>query len=256
VALCKLCKKDRRLVLYSPYYGLHSDKVSKTKHKVKICNACAITLKNYATKRFTDVLQADVWDKKVTANAIEAVLRPLRRINYMVRFGGEITANPESLAEHSYFVLLFATQIAKCMVKGTVDFERLVSIAMFHDTNEIILGDIPTPLKTGRVRKENGTLEKEVQSMFDKMGLWTGGLDTYDYSVLSDTESRIVKCADYLSAIVYCVEEIYIGSNNLSDPLTLTVANFSRFVHHEWEKELLGIAISHIANTVGSNHDA
>lgn len=253
MSICKLCGKDRKLVAHSPYYGIHSEKL-KTKQKVKICNACAITLKNYGTKRFTDVLQKELWDLKID-NGIDAALRPLRRINYMVRFSGEVTANPESLAEHSYFVVLFATQIAKCVVREQVDFERLVSIAMFHDTNEIILGDIPTPLKNGAVRKENGQLEKTVQSMFDEWGLWTGDLVNYDYKNLNDIESRIVKCADYLSAIVYCVEEIYIGSDNLSKPLTASLENFSSFVKHEWEKQLLAFAVRHVSSTVGLKHD-
>jgi 5'-deoxynucleotidase len=246
--ICKLCGRERKkLVLHNPFYGVMANKGTR---KIKICHACSLILQDHSTKRFTNVLQSEIWDHAPT-DPMDALMRPMRRINYMVRYAGEVTANPESLSEHSYSVLLFAVQIAK-LSNLTVDFERLVSIAMFHDVAEIMLGDIPTPLKTGELKKENLELEKQaINTLNNKWKIWTGGVNTYNHDDLTDIESRIVKLADLLSAVIYSAEEVYIGSHNLEDALKRTVQKMAKYVHHDWEKKVFKNALDHIDKTLG-----
>jgi 5'-deoxynucleotidase YfbR-like HD superfamily hydrolase len=118
---------------------------------------------------------------------------------------------------------------------------------MYHDLPEIVQGDIPTPLKIGDVRKENAQLEKEAISIFkDKWKLWLGSVEEYDYSKLDDVESRIVKCADLLSCLVYCTEEIYLGSRNLEQALMRTLKKLVSFAHHDWERKLVKEAFHYV----------
>lgn len=248
MAKCKLCNNDRKLILHNPFYGVLAE---ESKHRVRLCKPCSMILDELSTKKYTGVYQSELWDGKVK-NAIDAMLRPMRRVNYMVRFAGEVTANPESLAEHSYFVVLFATQIAKTVVKEPVDFEKLVSQAMFHDSPEIMVGDVPTPMKSGNIKEENDELEAKAMDIFkNKWGMWTGDIEQYDYTNLDNIESRIVKCADYMSAIVYCAEEVYIGSKNLENALMRSLGSFIKFSKHDWEKEIVKQTVEYVKSTLG-----
>jgi 5'-deoxynucleotidase len=159
-------------------------------------------------------------------------------MNYMVRFGSEVNANPESLAEHSYMVLMLAIQIAK-QYQLDIGFERLVSIAMLHDVSEIMTSDIPTPLKNTAVKKESDELENDaVDIIKDKWQLWIGDLESYNYKDLDNLESRIVKAADYISAIVYAVEEAYIGNKSMAVVRDRSMVNFRKWVRLDWEREI------------------
>jgi 5'-deoxynucleotidase len=156
-------------------------------------------------------------------------------MNYMVRYGAEVTTNPESLAEHSFWVQIIAFQIA-ATYQLNVDYARLAWIAMFHDVAEIMTGDIPTPLKTSALKKEVDRLES---TAIDKMQDWGLCVDTsYDKSDTADVESRIVKCADYISTIIYSAEEALIGSHSMQSVCNRSMRKFRKYVELDWEKEL------------------
>ena len=56
----------------------------------------------------------------------------------------------ENIAEHSLDVAMIAhalATISNIYFDGKVDAERVAVIAMYHDTTEIITGDMPTPIK-------------------------------------------------------------------------------------------------------------
>lgn len=246
MAICKLCNKEKKLINHNPYYGILA---SQGKKRIKICKSCSLTLEEQSVKPLTKVLQSEVWSSPVTGT-LDTLFRPLRRVSYMLRFAGEVTANPESLSEHHYYVLLMATQIAK-IIDVPVNFERLVSIAMFHDIPEIVQGDIPTPLKTGELKKENAMIEKKALSLLnDKWKIWTGSVSEYDHDNVNDIESRIVKLADLLSSIVYCTEEIFLGSKNLEKALSRSVKKLSEFCFHDWEKEIFKAVVSYVQTTL------
>ena len=214
-------------------------------HKVKVCRTCHTLLTQNSTKPFTEVLQTEIWQTPID-NAISAAFSPLRRISYMTRFSGEITGNPESLAEHSFSVLVTSVQINQHYQLG-VDKGELVTTAAFHDIGEISSGDIPSPLKTKKLKKESDLLEdKAIDKMVNEWNVDLGGLKNYDYSDVNNTVSRIVKCADYISVVVYCVEEIYIGSKNLQTALNRALDKFSQFVYNDWEKDLYNRTLEHV----------
>jgi hypothetical protein len=54
------------------------------------------------------------------------------------------TVRPQSLAEHTFDVVMIARAVAK--IAGYDDYE-IIKAALLHDLDEIITGDIPTPTK-------------------------------------------------------------------------------------------------------------
>ena len=74
----------------------------------------------------------------------------LSRMKYINRWGLMNNTRSENISEHSLQVAM----IAHCLVLihnkrfgGNLDPERAAILAVFHDTTEIITGDMPTPIK-------------------------------------------------------------------------------------------------------------
>ena len=172
----------------------------------------------------------------------------------MRRYASEVMANPESLAEHSYAVVMIGVQILHYLETNygiSVDFRRLMSMLIFHDVPEILIGDIPTPLKTDNVKKENSALETLALDIFkNKFHLWVGDVEKYDSQNRNDIESRIVKSADYISAIVYCTEEIFVGSVNFEKVLFRALRGFVNWAYNDWENDLVRQIIKHVDETL------
>ena len=72
------------------------------------------------------------------------------RMKYINRWGLMRNTLKENIAEHSLDVAMIAhalATISNIYFDGKVDAERVAVIAMYHDTTEIITGDMPTPIK-------------------------------------------------------------------------------------------------------------
>ena len=79
------------------------------------------------------------------------------RINDILRASGVTrwhivrTVRPQSLAEHTFDVVMIARAVAK--IAGVDDYE-IIKAALLHDLDEIVTGDIPTPTK--QKARDNG----------------------------------------------------------------------------------------------------
>lgn len=91
------------------------------------------------------------------------------------------TVRPQSLAEHTFDVVMIARAIAK--IAGYDDYE-IIKAALLHDLDEIITGDIPTPTK--QKARDNGW---ELNDLYQNI---TG-------RELSKDESLIIQLSDKLA---------------------------------------------------------
>ena len=74
----------------------------------------------------------------------------ISRMKYINRWSLMRNTVSENLSEHSLEVAFIAHLL--CLIRnkrfgGNVNAERAALIAMYHDTTEIITGDLPTPVK-------------------------------------------------------------------------------------------------------------
>lgn len=90
-------------------------------------------------------------------------------------------ARPQSLAEHTFDVVMIARAIAK--IAGIDDYE-IIKAALLHDLDEIITGDIPTPTKV-RARANGWELNDLYKDITGRE--------------LSPDESLVVQLADKLA---------------------------------------------------------
>lgn len=143
-----------------------------------------------------------------------AILSRMKNIN---RWGLMRNTRQENLSEHSLEVAFIAHALAVITNKrlgGKVNPERAAVAAMFHDTSEIITGDLPTPIKyynpeiKSAYKKIEAVAEDELISMLPE-----DMRDEFEAIYRPDEEIvRIVKAADKLSALIKCIEEGNMGN--------------------------------------------
>lgn len=144
----------------------------------------------------------------------------LSRMKYINRWGLMRNTINENIAEHSLETAIIAHALAvigNTYFHKSLNAERIAVLALFHDTTEIITGDMPTPIKYfapeiksayKNVEKYAGeqlvsTLPKEMQNEY--RGMIIGGEEEQE-------NHRYVKAADKISALIKCVEEFSMGN--------------------------------------------
>lgn len=145
----------------------------------------------------------------------------LSRMKYINRWGLMRNTYTENIQEHSLQVAIIAHGLAvirNTYFNGEINPERVAILAMFHDCNEIITGDMPTPIKyynpqISKIYKDIEDISKEkiISMLPEEMA------DEY-YSLFFKNPDDIdcwtlVKAADRISAYVKCIEEVKAGNN-------------------------------------------
>lgn len=142
----------------------------------------------------------------------------LSRMKNIYRWGLMRNTKSENLSEHSLETAYIAHALA--IIKnncfgGNVNAERVAVAAMFHDTSEIITGDMPTPVKyyNPQIKSVYKEIERQAQqTLTDMLPNYMRG-DIVDIYNDDDLEiKQIVKAADKISAYIKCVEELNMGN--------------------------------------------
>lgn len=146
----------------------------------------------------------------------------MSRMKNIYRWGLMRNTRRENLSEHS----LETAQIAHALAlignkrlgkKYNADFAA--TVAMYHDTPEIITGDMPTPVKyyNGEIKAAYGEIERAAEKRLIDM-LPEDFREDFArlYSPDRDT-ARLVKAADKLSALIKCIEELNMGNREFAE---------------------------------------
>ncbi len=149
----------------------------------------------------------------------------MSRMKYINRWGLMNNTKNENISEHSQQVAI----IAHCLVLihnkrfgGSLDADRVVVLAIFHDATEIITGDMPTPIKyynpdiiEAYKRIEDIAADRLVSLLPDDFKA--------DFEKIikindeTDTElKKYVKAADKFSALIKCIDEIRMGNDEFA----------------------------------------
>ena len=144
----------------------------------------------------------------------------LARLKLINRWPLMHTVRTENVQEHSLQVAMVAHALALIKNKffgGTLNAERIATIAMFHDVSEVLTGDLPTPVKyyNPDIKHEYKKIEKIAENILIDMAP-----DAFkeDYASLIDAnfhteeEAFIVKAADVLCAYLKTLEELSAGN--------------------------------------------
>ena len=146
----------------------------------------------------------------------------LSRMKYINRWGLMNNTRNENISEHSLQVAM----LSHCLVLihnkrfgGNLDPERAAILAVFHDTTEIITGDMPTPIKyyNSDIKQAYREIEENAANKLIKMLPDDFKEELNDIIRMNgekDDELRpFVKAADRLSALIKCIEEMRMGND-------------------------------------------
>lgn len=130
----------------------------------------------------------------------------------------------ENISEHSLETAFIAHALALMGNKRlgkSYNAERCALLAMYHDTTEIITGDLPTPVKYYNKQIRNVYNEIEENAEKQLLSYLPEDLRSEYEPLFSKTELeaelwKLVKAADKISALIKCVEERQMGNGDFA----------------------------------------
>lgn len=148
------------------------------------------------------------------------------RMKYIDRWALMRNSRNENLSEHSLEVAMIAH--ALCVI-GNVRYEknlnadRAALIGLYHDSSEIITGDMPTPVKYYNPEIKDAYKQVETIAEYKLLEKLPSDLrPAFEEIYKSDNSTddkymrRLVKAADKLSAYIKCIEEEKAGNTEFS----------------------------------------
>ncbi|MBE5935553.1 MAG: 5'-deoxynucleotidase [Lachnospiraceae bacterium] len=144
----------------------------------------------------------------------------MSRMKYIERWALMKNTAQENVCEHSLEVAMIAHALA---VIGNTRFnkdlnaEKAALIGMYHDSSEIITGDMPTPVKYYNEEIKNAMKEVECVANKKILNMLPEDMRESYKSIFFKTEEdeylwKLVKGADKISALIKCMEEMNTGN--------------------------------------------
>ena len=147
----------------------------------------------------------------------------LDRMKYIKRWQLMRSEREENIMEHSQSVAVIAHALAVIrneVYGGKADVLKTVLYAMYHETSEVMTGDLPTPVKYYN-RSIHGAYKQLEKSACEKITDMLPeelkkGIAPFVLADEDSEEYRLVKAADRLSAYIKCLEELRSGNSEFS----------------------------------------
>ena len=129
----------------------------------------------------------------------------------------------ENIAEHSAQVAQIAHALALIknkMFGGNLDANRIATAALYHETSEVLTGDLPTPIKyyNPEIRSSYKNIERIANQKLISMLPEELREDYRELIELDESsyEHMLVKAADKISAYIKCIEELKSGNREFA----------------------------------------
>ena len=151
----------------------------------------------------------------------------ISRMRYIGRWSLMRNSLPENIQEHSHMVAVLAHALG--VIRRDVfgipcDPNAAAAVALYHDSSEILTGDLPTPIKYHSdeirdaykqvealaCRKLLDTLPEALRPAYEEL---LTGRTQEDTGRTQEELHDLVKAADKLSAYIKCIEERKAGNN-------------------------------------------
>lgn len=147
----------------------------------------------------------------------------MARMKYVRRWNLRRNTRDENDQEHSLQVAMIAHALAVIRKKrygGSIDMERVMLLAVYHEAPEVITGDVATPIKYFNPGVKDAFKDIERIASEKLLSYLPADLrEEYEPWLLPDEASpewRLVKAADRISAYLKCIEEEGYGNAEFS----------------------------------------
>ncbi len=148
----------------------------------------------------------------------------MSRMKYIDRWALMRNSQSENIAEHSLEVSMLAHALAiinNRRLGGSINAEKAALIGLYHDSTEIITGDMPTPIKYYNREIQDAFRGVEKAAASRLMHMLPEDLREDYESVFSPKDGeehiwKLVKAADKLSALIKCIQEEKAGNTEFA----------------------------------------
>ena len=153
------------------------------------------------------------------------------RQRYIKRWSLMRNQSEETLSEHAMQCAVLAHALAainRDVFGGDADPDKAAAYALFHDSAEVLCGDLPTPVKYASAEMRDTYRKIEDTAAASLLSKLPPELqNTYRPLIFSDADpetARLVKTADRLSALIKCMEEEKSGNSEFRAARSSTLA--------------------------------
>lgn len=148
----------------------------------------------------------------------------LSRMQYIERWALMYSNRRENLSEHTFDVIYLCHALAEISGKifeKPVNLEKTLLTALYHDSSEILTGDLPSPIKYQNPEIQAAYNKVEVSAVKKLVDMLPevlkGSYEPYMLPQKNSEEYIIVKAADRLSALIKCISERTQGNTEFKD---------------------------------------
>lgn len=145
----------------------------------------------------------------------------MSRMKYINRWSLMRNTTTENIAEHSLNVSMIAHCLALIENKyngGNYNEYKIGMMGAYHETSEVITGDLPTPIKyfSPEMRDSYKAIEKNANDRIIAT-LPDDFIADFDSIINADeNEYKLVKYADKITAYIKCIEELATNNNEFA----------------------------------------
>ncbi len=146
----------------------------------------------------------------------------MARMKLIKRWSLMKSVSEENIAEHSAQVAEIAHALALIknrLYGGELNADRVATMALYHETSEVLTGDLPTPIKyyNPEIRQAYKDIESIANEKLLNMIPDELRADYRELIVEDDSYERmLVKAADKISAYIKCIEEMRSGNKEFA----------------------------------------
>ena len=160
----------------------------------------------------------------------------MARMKLIRRWGLMKAVDEENIAEHSVQVAQIAHAIAvikNVKFGGNLNADRIAVMALYHETSEVLTGDLPTPIKY--YNPEIRGAYKAIESVANEklIGMLPEEMQEEYRSLIvvpdEAYEHRIIKAADKIAAYIKCVEEMRGGNREFAKAEKALLGEIARY---------------------------
>lgn len=179
----------------------------------------------------------------------------LFQMKNIARWGLMYNTRQENLSEHSMECAVISHALALIGNRHfgkNLDPNRILSAALFHDMNEVLTGDLPTPIKyyNNNIKESYKEIERiSLEKMLSLLDADTAK-EYQDLLTLTPEEKRVVKGADKLCAYIKCLQELERGNREFS-----SAATYNRKSLEEMEMPEVDFFLTHYISSFTKNID-
>lgn len=177
----------------------------------------------------------------------------IHRASYVTRYSTRPVTHQENIAEHAYYVTMYAYLIYHELGAGMSDADlgELMSKALLHDLDECVTGDFQRQFKYSHPQLAQ-IIHEAAHSQVPTIlaGFQAGDSDaafnTWIKAKDDSLEGRIVAVADFLAVVTYLHREMTFGNHSILDIFDECI-NYGQSLRETIDNsELLGIIDSAI----------